>query len=87
MTITRTQVRFPDSTHEKLKTYAEKHSISMNEAIVKLVAGGIFEDSLMAHEDPDIYLDIIHDQLKGLSIESLKKVMKLTAYLEQMEDL
>lgn len=83
----KTQVRFPDTTHEKLKNYADKHNISMNEAIVKLVAGGIFEDSLMVNEDPDIYLEIIHDQLKGLSVENLKKVMKLTAYLEQIEDL
>ncbi len=83
----KTQVRLPDTTHEKLKTYADKHNISMNEAIIQLVAGGVLEDSLTNHEEPDVYLDIIHDQLKGLSINSLKKVMKLTAYLEQVEDL
>ncbi len=87
MPITRTQVRLPDSTHEKLKNYAEKHQISMNEAIVQLVAGGVVEDTVYQLEDPDIYLEIIHEQLRSLSIDSLKKVMKLTSYLEQIEDL
>ena len=85
--VVKSQVRYPSETHEQLIAFADKHGFSVNEAVVKLVGGGVLVDSIDEPESKDEYLTLINKLLPQLSLSNTKKACMFISHLANMQSM
>lgn len=85
--VVKSQVRYPSETHEQLIAFADKHGFSVNEAVVKLVGGGVLTDSIDEPESKDEYLALINKLLPQLSLSNTKKACMFISHLANMQSM
>jgi hypothetical protein len=85
--VVKSQVRYPSETHKKLNEFAVKHGYSVNEAVVKLVSGGVLVDSIDEPNNKDEYLKSITELLPQLSLSNTKKACMFISHLANMQSM